>query len=279
MMAARTRLIQLSIAIVNILIAALVFTSVWPFPSGDFKVDLPSANEISWTYDEGIVHIIAPFTIDNRWIYDVDDLSIFYLVTNYSGYHIAEQRMPIGTIPAGQVTESALDFNFDLMALYYSGAAYMVFNDDLLSFYVEVSCMYTAKLVKFFASYQVSVPWEALIQDYGVDEDRSSYTPPSSFVVGYWLETSDLLSSLPPADVVISIYGNDTLLGDAHTTVALGGYHEGNVTIDVPFETLFEDLWDLRLYDHYYVTISVLGYEMVEDVTPGVEELVGGWLP
>ncbi len=278
-MAARTRIIQLSIAIVNILIAALVFTSVWPFPSGDFKVDLPSANEITWTYEEGRIHITAPFTIDNRWIYDVDDLSIYYRVTNYSEHQIAEERMLLGSIPAGQVTESALDFNFDLLDLYNRGAVSMVFNDDLLTFYVEVSCMYTAKLIKFFASYRISVPWEALIQDYGVDEDRCSYTPPSSFVVGYWLETSDLLSRLPPADVVISVYGNDTLLGDVHTIVALGGYHEGSVTIDIPFESFFEDFWALGLYDHYYVTISVLGYEMVEDVTPSIEELVEGWLP
>jgi len=269
-MAARTRFIQLSIAIVNILIAALVFTSVWPFPSGDFKVDLPSANDITWTYEDGIVHIIAPFTIDNRWIYDVDDLSIYYRVTNYSEYEIVEQRMPLGSIPAGQVTESALDFNFDLLELYESGAVSMVFNDDLLTFYVEVSCMYTAKLIKFFASYQVSVPWEALIESYGVLDARYPSTiplpgDPISVDVDYWLHTSSLLRDVPAADVTIRYYGNETLLGTVATTIALGGNYSDTIQIDVT----------PAFYSDYYIelVIEVADFELRERIA------IEGWLP
>lgn len=269
-MAARTRLIQLSIAIVNLLIAALVFTSVWPFPSGDFKVDLPSASEISWTYEGGIVHIVAPFTIDNSWIYDVDDLSIYYLVTNYTGYRIANQTMPIGVIPAGQVTESSLDFTFDLLQLYESGAVSMVFTDDLLTFYVEVSCMYTAKLVKFFASYQVSVPWDALIQSYGVSDFRypSTLPPPGdpiSVEIDYWLHTSDLLAGLPAAEVTLSYYGNETLLGSATTTITLGGNYSDTISID--FTPAYYTSYRIEL------AIDVAGFELRESVA------AEGWFP
>lgn len=269
-MAARTRLNQLAIGIVNLLIVALVFTSIWPFPSGNFKVDLPSATEISWTYEDGVVHIIAPVTIDNKWIYDVDDLSIYYIVTNYSGYRIVEQRIPIGDIPAGQVTETALDFNFDLLELYNSGAVSMVFNDDLLNFYVEVSCMYTAKLIKFFASYQVAVPWDALIESYGVSDVRYPSTlplpgDPISVDIDYWLHTSGLLGALPAAQVTIRYYGNETLLGTASTTIALGGNHTDTIRIDVT----------PAYYSNYYVelVIDVAGFELREEVT------VEGWLP
>jgi len=269
-MAARTRLIQLAISIVNILIVALVFTSIWPFPSGDFKVDLPSPSEISWTYEDGTVHIIAPVTIDNRWIYDVDDLAIYYIVTNYSGYRIVEQDIPIGRIPAGLVTETALDFEFDLLALYNSGAVSMVFNDDLLSFYVEVSCMYTAKLIKFFASYQVSVPWDALIQSYGISDVRYPSTvplpgDPISVDVDYWLHTSDLLDGLPPATVTINYYGNQTLLGTVTTTIALGGNHTDTIQIDVT----------LAYYSNYYVELLI----DVADYTIHRMVAVEGWLP
>jgi len=269
-MAARTRLIKLSIAIVNLLIAALVFTSVWPFPSGDFKVDLPSASEISWTYEGGIVHIVAPFTIDNKWIYDVDDLSVYYLVTNYTGYRIAEDRMPMGVIPAGQVTDSSLDFNFNLLQLYRDGAASMVFNDDLLTFYVEVSCLYTAELIRFFASYQVSVPWDALIQSYGVSDFRypSTLPPlgdPISVDIDYWLHTSDLLAGLPAAEVTLSYYGNETLLGSASTTITLGGNYSDTVNIDVT----------PAYYTGYRIelAIDVASFELRESVA------VEGWLP
>lgn len=269
-MAARTKIIQLSIAIVNIVIAALVFTSIWPFPSGEFKVDLPSANDISWTYDDGTVHIIAPFTIDNGWIYDVDDLALYYLVTNYSGYHVAEESIPIGTIPAGQVTESALDFSFDLLALYNSGAVSMVFNDDLLTFYVEISCMYTAKLIKFFASYQVSVPWEALIESYGISDVRYPSTlplpgEPISVEVDYWLHTSDLLRDIPTAQVSIRYYGNETLLGSITTAISLGGNYSDTIRMDVT----------PAYYSNYYVelVIDIAGLRLTERLA------IEGWLP
>ncbi|MBN1677921.1 MAG: hypothetical protein JW880_05220 [Candidatus Thermoplasmatota archaeon] len=269
-MAARTRLNQLAIGIVNLLIVALVFTSIWPFPSGNFKVDLPSASEISWTYQDGIVHIIAPVTIDNRWIYDVDDLSIFYSVTNYSHYSIVEQRMEIGEIPAGRVTETALDFNFDLLGLYNHGAVSMVFSEDLLDFYVEVSCMYTAKLIKFFASYEVAVPWDPLIESYGVSDVRYPSTlpmpgDPVSVDVDYWLHTSDLLHGVPAAQVEIRYYGNETLLGTASTTIALGANHTDTIRIDVT----------PAYYSNYRVelVIDVAGFELRKEVA------VEGWLP
>jgi hypothetical protein len=269
-MAARTRLIQLAIAVVNLLIAALVFTSIWPFPSGEFKVDLPSANEIRWTYEDGIVHIVAPVTIDNSWIYDVDDLSIYYIVTNYSGYRIAEQRMPVGKIAAGQVTESSLDFNFDLLELYNSGAVSMVFNDDLLNFYIEVSCLYTAKLIKFFASYQVSVPWDALIESYGVSDVRYPSTlplpgDPISVDIDYWLHTSSLLRSMPAAQVSIRYYGNDTLLGSAATTIALGSNYSDTIQIGIT----------PAYYTNYYleVVIDISGMQLRERVA------IEGWQP
>lgn len=265
-MGTRTRLNQLAIGIVNLLIVALVFTSIWPFPSGNFRVDLPSAREISWTYENGIVHIIAPVTIDNRWIYDVDDLSIYYIVTNYSGFEIVEQTIAVGTIPAGQVTETALDFNFDLMGLYNAGAVSMVFNEDLLEFYVEVKCLYTAKLIKFFASYEVAVPWDALIQSYGISDIRYPSTPPPlgepiSVEVDYWLHTSDLLDALPPAQVSIRYLGNETPLSTASATIALGGNYTDTIRIDVT----------PAFYSNYSVEllIDVAGFQLRERV----------WLP
>lgn len=237
-MAARTRILQLAIAVVNLVIVALVLTSVWPFPSGKFNVDLPSPNEVSWTYANGLVHIVAPFSIDNSWIYDVDDLTIRYSVLNWSSYQITANTIVVGNIPAGQVTNSALDFTFDLLELYENDAQWMVFNDDILRFYLEVSCFYTAKLVKFDASYQVSVFWEALIQSWGVSDveyPSSPPMPPSPFSVSvdYWLQTSDILASLPPAQVTVIYYGNDTELGRTQTTVVLGGNNTGTVTLDI----------------------------------------------
>jgi hypothetical protein len=226
-------MLQLAVAATNLIIVALVFTSIWPFPSGEIKVHLPSANEISWTYSDGIVHVEAPYTIDNGWIYDIDDLSISYTVTNGSRSELAGQTIEVGSIPAGSVNSSELDFQFNLLEQYASGIDWMIFHDDMLYFHLEVSCWYTMKLIQFDATYEVSVPWDALIQGYGISGYSYSTGPPFSVSVSYWLNTSDLLRNLPPVPITVSYYGDDTLMGSTQTTVQLGGHFDGTISTNL----------------------------------------------
>jgi len=233
-MAARTRLLQLAVAAVNLTIVALVFTSVWPFPSGEFNVDLPSAQDVQWGYSDGVVTITAPYTIDNGWIYDVDDLMITYSVTNGTHSELAGDIITVGSIPAGEVKSDQLEFEFDLLEQYGAGIDWMVFHEDMLFLHLEVSCWYTMKLIQFDATYQASVPWDALIQGYGVSDDYDySVGPPISISVGYWLNTSRLLRGLPAALVTVSYFGDDILMGQAQTTVQLGGPNSGMISMDI----------------------------------------------
>lgn len=251
----------MAIALVNVAIIGLAFTSIWPFPHGDFKVDLPSPSEISWTYSNGVVHVLAPFSVDNGGIYDVSGLQIHYAVTNVTGYPLAGQNIEIGDIPAGQITSSQIDFSFDLLRLYNDGALGMVFSDDLLKFAVDVSCFYTMKLVKFDASYQVSVPWDALIQGYGIDWAASNIphtSPPPAppYTVEYWLATSDLLSGLPPAQVTLTVVGATTgPLATGTTTIQLGGNHTGTVTFDAT------TLLSYTQVDGIHYDVNVAGFQ------------------
>jgi hypothetical protein len=231
-MAARTRLLQMAVVVINIVIVGLVFSSIWPFPSGDFNVHLPSAHEVTWTYTDGVVHVVAPFSIDNGWIYDVDDLTVAYSVTNGSGAELAGQTIVVGDIPAGRITSSQLDFEFNLLEQYGSGIDWMIFHEDMLYFFIEVSCWYTMKLIQFDATYQVSVPWDALIQDLVISDYSLTYPPPTA-TVSYWLNTSHLLSGLPAADVTISYLGDGSLLGQAQTTIELGGAYSGAITMGI----------------------------------------------
>ena len=254
-MAARIRLLQMAIAAVNIAIVALAFTSIWPFHHGDFKVDLTSASEVTWSYSDGIVHVTAPYSIDNGGFYDVSDLTLHYAVTNYSGYQLADQTIPIGDIPAGQITSSSIDFRFDLLRMFNDGALGMVFSDDLLRFAVDVSCQYTMKLVKFETSYQVSVPWDALVLGYGIDWNQSNLPDPPAFhhvppyYLVYWLSTSDLLSGLPPAQVSLTVVGTTSgPSASSSTSIQLGGNYSGTVTFDPTLLVHYSSLDSIR-YD------------------------------
>jgi len=252
-MAVRTRFLQIGIAIVNVAIVALVFTSVWPFPSGEFKVDLPSTNDITWSYSraDGCIHVVAPFSIDNGWIYDVDDLAISYMVTNMSNVVLAQDVIRFDSIPAGRVTDSRMDFAFNITDFYNDGGLGMVFADDSLHFEIDVSCLYTMKLIKFEASYFADVPWDALIQEYDVTD--VSFTG-SQVVVDYFVTTSSMLRSLGNVPMTLMVYSDGTpLCNPILTDIDLGTRSEDSIT--------FTPLVPPSLTGPYEVRFTVLGFQ------------------
>jgi len=255
-MAARTRLLQTAIAVVNLVIVVLAFTSIWPFPSGDFKVDLPSPSEVIWSYSDGVVHVSAPYAIDNGGFYDVEDLVISYRVTNYTSSAMASDTFELGTVPAGEVTRDTIDFEIDLLGLYNSGIQWMIFNDDILNFAIDVDCLYTSRLVEFHADYRVSVPWEPLIQGYGIELPQSLPIPGTQYSVDYWLRTSDLLRSLPAATVTLQLLDGGGVVDTVQQNVQLGGNRSGTVTFEVP--TAYNPPYSIVL------TIDVLEYTFSE---------------
>lgn len=248
-----TRAVQVAIAIVNVLIFALAFTSVWPFPSGDFKVDLPSPADIEWSYSGGAVHVSAPYTIDNGGFYDVDDLQISYVVTNYTQSQIYSGVLDLGSLPAGRVTADTLDFSFPLLEMYESGSTWMVFNDDLLNFAVDVSCYYTMRLVHFYAEYRVSVPWDALIQEVAVDGWR---VEGAELLLDYHVATSEVLDGY--TSIEARLYNGTTLLASDVETVRLGAYHTGTLSFDLPLSAM---------PDRLVLSINVFEFPVTETVS------------
>jgi hypothetical protein len=232
-MAVRTRVLQLSIALVNLSLIALAFTSIWPFPHGDFKVHLPQAKDVTWSYENGLVQVSAPYSIDNGGFYDVDNLVISYSVTNNTRYQLAGDTFDLGKIPKGTISPGSLDFTFDLLGFYRNGTQWMIFNDDILNFDIHVSCYYTMKLVKFDASYSTGVAWDALIRSWAIEKPSSLPTLGTPYPINYWLNTSDLLHGLPPAHLNLSISRGSQLLGFGLSDIQLGGDQRGVVNVNL----------------------------------------------
>ena len=272
-MALRSSLLKMGIAATSLAIVALTLTSIWPFPSGQFKVDLPSPSEIQWSYANGVVHVTAPYSVDNGGYYDVDELSIYYRITNMTNAPITEHRTPAISLPAGQITHSTIDFNLDILDLYSRNITWMVFHDDTLNFYVEVSCFYTMKLVKFFATYQVYVIWDPLIKSW--DVDLPTPWPPTSneVTVPYWLNTSRLLSGLPPASATFTLLGIDssgtrTAISTTTAAIQLGTDYNGTVTMTLPLVPVLYARYELV----YSATVADFG------IPPTIID-VPGWTP
>lgn len=252
-MAASIRAIQASIALVNVIIFSLVFTSIWPFPSGDFNVDLPSPNEVEWAYSGGVVTVSAPYSIDNGGLYDVVDLVIDYDVRNYTNAQVYAGVIDIGTVPAGHVTSDTMEFSFPLLEMYEEGNTWMVFNDDFLNLAVEVSCYYTMELIHFYAEYRVSVPWDALIREVAVDGARTEGT---QLLVDYHVTTSEVLQG--GAYVAARLMNGTEVISETVDTVALGGTHSGTLAFDLPL---------VAVPDRIVLTVQAYEFSVTETIT------------
>jgi hypothetical protein len=235
-MAARTKALGLSVAAVNVVIFILAFTSIYPFPAGDFSVDLPSPSEVEWTYDSGEVTVTAPFAIDNGGYYSVEELRLWYHVSNYTGVLVAEDTIELGTMKAGAVTSGEIVFSFDLAEMFNAGHTWLIFNDDLLDFVVEVSCYYTMKLVRFDARYSVSIPWDALIQSVSVGDPFVDPMDPESIMIDYSITTSSILSG--SATLHVTLLQDGAAVSEVSETLPLGRTAVGILNFDVPLGTI-----------------------------------------
>ncbi|HIH02063.1 TPA: hypothetical protein HA259_08395, partial [Thermoplasmata archaeon] len=207
--------------------------------------------EVIWEYSSGVVTVTAPFTIDNGGVYHVDDLVLSYEVSNYTRVQIAQDTVELGTMKAGTVTDGEIEFSFDLFEMYNDGLTWMVFNDDLLEFVVDVSCYYTLKLVKFDARYSVSIPWDALIQDARVDDVR--FDPAEmQLAVDYTLATSDILSGY--ASLTAYLLDGSTVVSEVSQSVRLGRITAGTAVFDIPLGST---------PDSVRIVIDVEGFEVV----------------
>ena len=135
---------------------------------------------------------------------------------------------------AGQVTPGSIDFVIDLFQMYQDNVQWLIFNDDMLDFHIDVSCYYTMKLIKFEADYHSSVVWNALIEGWGVRDisfpDPMNYTG-EPVTVYYWLNTSETLSVVSAARLNVSLLGDGELVGWGETLVPLGDHYDGYVSV------------------------------------------------
>jgi len=197
-MGLKYRALRICISIVNIIIALLVITSIWPFATGDFSVDLPEESEIDWSYVGGVITLSAPVSINNGGFYSIDDVVVRSTVTNSTQYELINSTESWGRIPVGVRFSETIDFSIDLEDLLSAGAYWMIFNPDFFEINIRISCRYTLGLIGFSADYSMPYSWDGLIRDFGFGQPELANPSPGNFEIRqpYWIWTNSILSGL-----------------------------------------------------------------------------------
>jgi hypothetical protein len=225
--------LRISISMINIAIMVMIILAAWPFVTGDFGVDVPTQNDVAWSYSDGNITISAPIGIRNGGFYDVNDVVVKMSVENETHYLIINSTNDWGTISAGSHVSRSVVFTVDLKKLLADGSTYMIFHPDSFVVDVEISAKYLLGLIIFTADYQVVYPWEGLILGMGFGTPSLyNHTGTYGAEVPYYLNTNHLLAGFG-GDFAVSLR-NGTGINVANTTqhVNFGTNYSGNLSLN-----------------------------------------------
>jgi len=233
-MSAAYRILRISISMVNIAIIVMIILAAWPFVTGDFGVDVPTKDDVAWSYSDGNITVSAPIGIRNGGFYDINDVNVTMSVKNETHYSIVNSYNYWGTISAGSHVTRSVVFTVDLKKLLADGSSYMIFHPDSFVVDVEINAKYLLGLIQFTADYQVVYRWDGLILGMGF-QAPSLYNDTGTFgiKIPYWLNTSRLLVGLG-GDYSVSLK-NGIGMNIANTSqhVDLGKNYSSNLSLSL----------------------------------------------
>ena len=262
------RMLRIIISLVNIAVAAIVVTSVWPFITGDFTVNLPNEDEVDWSYSNGILTLSAPISIHNGGFYDIEDVVIRTTVTNSTGFDIINSSQDWNAIRAGSNFQETIDFSIDFGRLLSEGSAWMIFHQDFFDVHLQITCKYTWKLIGFSATYAVPINWEGLIRDIGFGNATLENPAPLQFRINqtYWVWTNSLLAGFG-GDFSVELRNttSSSLIASTSDHLTLGVNYSGNLVFNVDASQYLS----LFLYNQTIearITIDMVGLPSIVEV-------------
>ena len=161
----------------KIAIVVIIVLSLFPFVTGDFKVDLPGSSNFNQSYQDGQFVFAGPVRISNGGVYDITDVTVDYQIENSTGYLLTEKTVEWGTLSARSEVTRLLVFSIDYARL-TAESDWMLFHRDSLVINVEFNASYTLGLIAFSVESQIAFPWNGQIFS---TQSESSETNVSSY--------------------------------------------------------------------------------------------------
>ncbi len=235
------QMLRIIISLVNIAIVFMIILAAWPFVSGDFGVDVPTQNDVAWTYSDGKITVAAPIGIRNGGFYSISNVMVTMRVENITHDSIVNSTNNWGTIAPGSHVNRSVVFTVDLKKLLANGSSYMIFHPDAFIVDVNIRANYLLGLISFDAAYQVRYPWSGLIHGMGLGS-MSLYNQSGTYGlrIPYYLNTNTLLAGLG-GDLSLSLKnGTGANIANSSQHVSLGRNYSGNLSLAMSSSAAFD---------------------------------------
>jgi hypothetical protein len=223
--------VKLGILGINIVIIVIIIMSIVPLAMGGMDVDIPEG-QTSWTVQNNVISLSQPVKIYNGGFYDFEDFAVHFYLEDDVGNVITDYRNSPVDINAGERTTVNIDLRIDLNDMGEEAMKNLVFNGTTFNMLVEMNTAYMMKLIWLNVNVSQEMEWEALIQDYGINEWNIQYFMNGSQMqiqAPYFIEASNMLDG---QDVQIDcrVRNSTSVMGNDSQQVTLHGYTEGTFT-------------------------------------------------
>jgi len=230
---------RLGIISVKILVLIIIALSILPFLTGNITVDFDTDGDTDWTYDDGVVRMTSPFTVDNQGFFDINDMVVEFALRDGNGDLIMDGQSVPMSAPAGRETDLQLQIEFDLNDLPSDMMCDMVFNGTELEFMVGFSARYTLDLVQAGAEIVSDMEWDAMLSQMEIDEMAAypGYDGMDYYMqIPYSFQARGMVEGEP---ILLTIVFSDSFGYEEEvvTVVEASGYFNGYERVPIPQET------------------------------------------
>lgn len=225
--------VRIAIALFNLAIVVIILLAIFPLITGGLDIDIPETSEAGWSLDGDTLRLSTSFSVRNGGFYDIEDLSLGFVLTDEEGDVLLTDRSDPADMPAAETTTVDIELALDIGSMSQSAKRKVVFEGGTYGLTVDLETYYIMKLMKLNVSMDQQMDLQPLISDYVIDENNIQYQYVGSqllITIPYHVSASDIIAG-STIDVDCTMTNSTATLGNGSETVVLSQYTTGDFTI------------------------------------------------
>ncbi|UCF09077.1 MAG: hypothetical protein JSW28_05180 [Thermoplasmata archaeon] len=166
---------RLVVIALNCLLASISLINLYTVSVGAVKVDIPEETDFAWTIDtkHEEATFLANFTVENRGLYDIQNLDIHAVVISEKGNRLVDYVQEDLTIPSRQKKTFNIVAQMPFENIDTKEWRGLMVNDSVFYLDVDIRANYLWGLGTFVVDDVLEYPWEAPLTqtNNGTDEE------------------------------------------------------------------------------------------------------------
>ncbi len=236
------RIVLVIFAVVILIIASLgIYSSfIDPIINQTVFVDVPSEDQISWSFEEDSLDIDTAIWINNTGYYALEDVNLYILMEGLDATFY-DETMNIERIESGEKRQVPISFSVDMDSLPGDITIYDLIFDNA-TFYIRshLTASYPFSLMNLEFDYESTFEWLGIVNNLELFHQEASVVSArdgrSMIEIPFEIDTNDVISGSAQVDLALWDEARQTKYAETSLNVPLGRNHYSWITFELSEE-------------------------------------------